>query len=315
MPNADEDWLKEVPAHLRPPLARCARGELPPAVALMQILVEARDPAEAAAALDAAIGSMTDRDAGAATRLRETVRLLRANPQAWATIKSILSDLDHGGTAPSPEDGIARWAELFDRAVRVSPEASVALYSLGNPDLLRATTAEIVGRMRDWGLLGAERDILEIGCGIGRFQEALAAEARTVVGIDISREMIETARRRCAGLANVRLLVTSGRDLSPFTDESFDLVFAVDSFPYLVQSGMALAERHLHEAVRVLRPEGDVLILNFSYRGDLDADRADLARLAAETGLTLQRNGTGDFALWDGTAFHLRKSGTAGASG
>ena len=313
MPDADEAWLGGCPAHLRPPLIRCARGELPPAVALMRILVEARDAAEAAVALRRAVESGAEADAAA--RLGETARLLNANPQAWATVKSILSDLDHGGTAPSPEDGIARWAELFDRAVRISPEASVALYSLGNPDLLRATTAEIVGRMRDCGLLGAGRDLLEIGCGIGRFQEALAAQARTVVGIDISREMIETARRRCAGLANVRLLVTSGRDLSPFADGSFDLVFAVDSFPYLVQSGMALAERHLRGAARVLRPGGDVLILNFSYRGNLDADRADLARMAAETGFSVRRNGMRDFTLWDGAAFHLRKYETAAAMG
>ena len=41
---------------------------------------------------------------------------------------------------------------------------------------------------------------------------------------------------------------------------------------------------HFQEAARVLKPSGHFLILNFSYRGDLDADRADISRLAARAG-------------------------------
>jgi ubiquinone/menaquinone biosynthesis C-methylase UbiE len=200
---------------------------------------------------------------------------------------------------------------MFDRAVGRHAEASVALYALGNPALLREATAEIVRQMRDWELLGRGRDLLDIGCGIGRFEEALAGAAASVIGIDVSAGMVEAARTRCAGLPNVRLLQCSGRDLASFADASFDLVFSVDAFPYLVQSGMSLAERHVAEAARVLRPGGDLLILNFSYRGDLAAVRADVARLAAASGVVVARDGARPFALWDGAAFHLRKSAAA----
>lgn len=93
-------------------------------------------------------------------------------------------------------------------------------------------------------------------------------------------------------------------------DESRDdvLVFAVDTFPYLVQSGMPVVERHFAEARRVLRAGGDFLILNFSYRGDIAADRADVARLAAAHGFHLLVDGTSPLALWNGVAWRLRSA-------
>ena len=59
--------------------------------------------------------------------------------------------------------------------------------------------------MREWQLLGRTRSLLEIGCGIGRFQKALALDAFALTGIDVSANMFEAARARCAGCANVTL--------------------------------------------------------------------------------------------------------------
>jgi SAM-dependent methyltransferase len=182
----------------------------------------------------------------------------------------------------------------------------VALYSLANPALLRAATEEVVARLRDWGLLAGRPAILDLGCGIGRFEEALAAEARLVVGVDISREMLKQALSRCAGLPNAYVLQTSGRDLACFADASFDLVLAADVFPYLAQSAGDLLERHVFELGRVLRPGGDALLFNLSYREpDRHLDR--LKRSAAGAELALGRAGTRDFRLWDGLTFLLKK--------
>ena len=100
---------------------------------------------------------------------------------------------------------------------------------------------------------------------------------------------------------------TSGHDLSMFDDASFDLVYAVDSFPYLVQAGVA--EAHVAGAARVLRPGGALAVLNLSYRCDLDLDRADAARWAGAHGLVLEAAGATPFALWDGVAFVFRRPG------
>jgi ubiquinone/menaquinone biosynthesis C-methylase UbiE len=149
--------------------------------------------------------------------------------------------------------------------------------------------------------------VLDVGCGIGRFERALAPQVGAITGIDVSLSMIAEARRRCHDLANVVLEVCDGRDLSSFADRSIDLVLAVDSFPYLFAAGPAIAARHVRDASRLLRPGGALLILNFSYRGNSEADRADVARLGSANDFVLERRGTSDFALWDGVTFLLSK--------
>jgi hypothetical protein len=82
----------------------------------------------------------------------------------------------------------------------------------------------------------------------------------------------------------------------------------VDSFPYLRQSGYALVERFFAESTRVLKPGGQLVILNYSYSEDDDADVREVGTLAAANGLELLLGGTRPFKLWDGLAFRMRKS-------
>jgi ubiquinone/menaquinone biosynthesis C-methylase UbiE len=222
-------------------------------------------------------------------------------------MSEILKIADARSDVATLEQGIAHWAEVFDSAADVSPEASVALYSLGDADLLRAATREVVDWMQARGLLVEDGTMLEIGCGIGRFIETLAPVARLAVGIDVSRRMVDVAHRRCSDLPSAAFVRNSGRNLAAFRDRSFDLVYAVDTFPYLVQLGGNVSRAHIRDAARVLRPGGRLVILNYSYREDLAADRADIAAAAAEAGLSLLRNGTRDFTLWDGAAFLMAR--------
>ncbi len=206
----------------------------------------------------------------------------------------------------SGADGLARIAAFFDRAVAHSPEASVALYSLGDPAILAQAPAEIVAWLHANRLLHAGADVLDLGCGIGRIAAALAPQCRTVLGLDVSAGMVAEARRRAA-LPNVRFEQTAGRDLDALPEAAFDLVLAVDSFPYMVQAGPDVVGRHVAGAARVLRPGGALVVLNFSYRGERAADRADAVALAAAHGFALEQDGARPFGVWDGTAFVLRR--------
>ena len=95
--------------------------------------------------------------------------------------------------------------------------------------------------------------VLDIGCGIGRMLKPLASHFRSLVGIDVSGEMIEKSKKWLQGLENVNTLETSGIDLSPFPTEYFNLVYSYVAFQHMPSE---VFERYLEESNRVLTPQG-----------------------------------------------------------
>jgi SAM-dependent methyltransferase len=294
------DWLSRAPAAMRPALEQCLHGSISAPVALMRLLLSGMPAAAVAAGLGALQGPEMP------ARLAELVALARRQRDGLALLERMVRAGSDHRPAPTAEAGITASRAMFDQLVRISPEASVAAYSLGDPQLLGEATREILDWLRGLGLLQGHPDVLDLGCGIGRLAAVLAPQARSVLGLDVSPGMIEAARARCAGIGGLRFETCSGHDLLALGGASFDLVLAVDVFPYLVQAGLDLAKRHVAEAARILRPGGSIVILNFSYRGEA-ADRSDLARMAERAGLAMLRNGTRELSLWDGLAFWLRR--------
>jgi SAM-dependent methyltransferase len=287
-------------------LRRYAGGEFSSAVALVRLLIAYGNLDRVRAAL-ATLG----RALGETKLQRASERILGL--LLWRSEGSalVLHMLEQESALDQPGetlDEVDRCRYLFDRLVHINAEASVALYSLGEPGLLDAATREVIELLDRLAVLGPERRVLDIGCGIGRFERALANRVAAITGTDISPQMLEAARQRCVGLGNVEFIETSGRDLAPLDDGSFDTVLAVDALPYVYRAGPPLVATHFEEVARVLRAGGDCVILNLSYRGDLELDREDACRFAAAAGLCILRNGTTDLRLWDGVTFHLRKA-------
>jgi len=75
----------------------------------------------------------------------------------------------------------------------------------------------------------------------------------------------------------------------------------------LRQSGYTLVEQFVAESARVLRPRGELVILNYSYSEDSDADLAEVRSLAAQNGFQVAHVGERPFEMWDAVAFRLRK--------
>lgn len=287
------------PPQLQTPLARYLDGEISGEILLMHFVLQLGEVP--------ALISILDGLAAALPKRRELARLVTL-AAANADRLSQITALEQSGLVkipPAGRDGVAAIRAQFDEAVRIAPEASVALYSLGSSEILDRASNEIVTRLAEWGLLQPDLAVLDIGCGIGRIERALAPHVGTITAIDVSCGMIDEARRRCGGLANVSFAPCNGRDLAGFADWSFDLVLAVDSFPYLFAADPAIAVRHLRDAARILRPGGALAILNFTYRGDDEADRSEIARLAQTNGFAVRRMGTRDYELWDGLTFLL----------
>ena len=255
-------------------LAARLRDAIPANVALMQLLMEA--PSLAAA--KEALALVPRLDPTLATAAETVARLLMAHPAAWTVVHGVTDSVDHlasGGTADAALD---HWRRAFDRLAETSPEAGVALYALGSPDLLDAATSEVIDALQAWGLVGPRHDVFDLGCGIGRFAAALAPRVRSVLGSDLSDRMVAEARRRNRQ-PNVRFVQGSGHD------------------------------RHIGEMGRVLRPGGAAVILNYSYRGDPERDGRDLAAAADACGLAVTAPAVSGLRLWDAAVYRLAKPG------
>jgi ubiquinone/menaquinone biosynthesis C-methylase UbiE len=108
--------------------------------------------------------------------------------------------------------------------------------------------------------------VLEVGFGHGRTIRLAAAQVPQglVAGVDVSREMVRMARRRCLDLSGkglVELMVGDSRRL-PYADTSFDKVLSVHTI-YFWEEPI----KDLSEMFRVLRPGGR-LVLGFRAKSD-----------------------------------------------
>ncbi len=274
------------------PIADCLRGAISPQVALARLLLGGVDAVGMAAAVQAA------RPEPPTPAWHALAALLQGRTAGLDALAGEIRQTASDHTALGGVDGIAAF---FDRAVSHSPEAGVALYSLGDPAILRAATAEIV----DW--LGAERllapddAVLDFGCGFGRVAAVLAPRCRSVLALDVSAGMVAEAQRRYAAIPGLRFDQTDGRTVPP---GPFGLVLLVDSMPYVVQAG--LADTVVAGAAAALRPGGALVVLNLAYGRDKAEDQADATRWAARHGWALSVSQP--FTLWDGTAYVWRAS-------
>ncbi len=113
----------------------------------------------------------------------------------------------------------------------------------------------IMDRFDDYGAFPcAQSTVLEIGCGVGRFSRPLAKRFKSVLGYDISAEMIEQASARCADLGNVRLQVNDGSSLCSQPDASVEYCLCAGVFQHITHVDVVV--RYIVEALRVLVPGG-----------------------------------------------------------
>ncbi len=121
------------------------------------------------------------------------------------------------------------------------------------------------GRQREWKRLAVEdlnmsdgHRVLDIGTGSGEILPIIAEKApdAEIVGVDISKGMLEVASERTRNYENIKLMRENVSSLS-FPDNYFDSAiasFAMTTFPDPLAA--------LKEAVRVVRPGGRIVVLD-----------------------------------------------------
>jgi|SRR5579859_1107300 len=113
--------------------------------------------------------------------------------------------------------------------------------------------------------LGAKDRILELGCGEGwacRLMADRAGPASSVVGIDISNEMICRAWEKSRSFPNLTYHCGSAEQI-PGRDDYFTKVVSIEAFYYFERQ-----EQVLRELRRVVKPGGQLYLLMCLYRDD-----------------------------------------------
>ncbi|WP_245308314.1 class I SAM-dependent methyltransferase [Halalkalibacter urbisdiaboli] len=103
------------------------------------------------------------------------------------------------------------------------------------------------------------KDVLDVGCGTGRLLARGVNEARSLTGVDLSKEMVKATTSLLdakAGGIKTNVAVADAYGL-PFDDESFD-----SSMSTCVMFLLPEPERGLRELFRVTRVNGVICMLN-----------------------------------------------------
>ena len=112
--------------------------------------------------------------------------------------------------------------------------------------------------------------ILEAGTGKGYFALALAQEGHPFVTFDISAEEQRFARLNLAyfGFENLADFRIENAECTSFPDCSFDMIFSVNVLHHLCKPYQVV-----EELIRILSPDGKLLIADFTEHGFKIIDR------------------------------------------
>ncbi|MEA2765032.1 MAG: hypothetical protein QOK07_1436, partial [Gemmatimonadaceae bacterium] len=132
---------------------------------------------------------------------------------------------------------------------RDQPWTKEAFFQTGKDDFARIKSISSAHGIA----IGDQTDILDFGCGIGRLSLPAAAIARSVIGVDISEEMIRRAPTFVAGRTPPLYLRCRSADLDLISSSSIDVVMSLITFQHM---SPMLGAIYVRGFARILRPNG-----------------------------------------------------------
>jgi magnesium-protoporphyrin O-methyltransferase len=204
---------------------------------------------------------------------------------------------DYSATRDRVEDYFDRSAtKVWERLTSDAPVSRIRQTVREGRDQMRAL---MLSRLPD-DLRGAR--VLDAGCGTGLMTAELAARGATVLGVDISPQLIGIAEARMPEALRDRVRFESG-DMTAVALGSFDYVMAMDSLIYYTTPDIGavlkkLARRTARSVVFTVAPKTPFLMTFFTIgKAFPRADRSPVMipqsydRLAKATGPGLSRIG------------------------
>ena len=100
--------------------------------------------------------------------------------------------------------------------------------------------------------------ILEVGAGTGRYSVTLAKQGLRVTAVELIEHNLEILRSKLDGTEPITAILGNALDLSPLSDNSFDLTLLLGPMYHLYTKEEKL--KALSEAVRVTKSGGHILV-------------------------------------------------------
>ncbi len=172
--------------------------------------------------------------------------------------------------------------EMFARIARTY-DLNNRLHSMWRDQAWRRAAVKSAGAVRG-------RAVLDVACGTGDLAGMFArAGAGRVVGLDFCEEMLRIARRKLPAIE----FVCGDAHKLPFADGGFDVLSIAFGIRNLADPAGAL-----REFARVLRPGGQLVVLEFDRTGSTPAARAVrwfMVHVMSRTASALARDRTGAY--------------------
>jgi SAM-dependent methyltransferase len=146
-----------------------------------------------------------------------------------------------------PFYGVAAW-EGRDRG-GPNPWTAVDFYALGESDW-----QDFRSRWVSYGVDFGR--VVDVGCGAGRLTNAMLADFREVIGVDVSDGMLDVARSHITE-SNVEFRLGDGISL-PVETSTMDGAFSAHVFQHFDSLGLARA--NFSEIARILKPGGTMMV-------------------------------------------------------
>jgi ubiquinone/menaquinone biosynthesis C-methylase UbiE len=148
--------------------------------------------------------------------------------------------------ATQPQSERARVRKVYET---IADEYDERIPGVGHIDDMFTDSefAWVLGKVRP------DDELLDMGCGTGRFTVPVAERVKAVSGLDLSPMMLETARKKLADRGLTADLREGDMAALPFPDESFDVVVCMLALMHIPREDR---QQVFHEVARVLKPGG-----------------------------------------------------------
>ena len=128
----------------------------------------------------------------------------------------------------------------------------------------RQAQIDLIEEVLNWSGVQTAENILDVGCGIGGSSLYLAGKFNAqATGITLSPVQAARAKERAqdAGLSGRTQFQVADAQAMPFPDDSFDLVWSLESGEHMPDK-----TKFLQECYRVLKPGGKLILVTWCHR-------------------------------------------------